>query len=66
LRIERLSVRIWNRRRSEEPEERLIELIRWEKPDKIELEMRWQPEGAPDYECWPAILREGAAGWNST
>lgn len=56
-------VRIWNWRRSEEPEERNIELIRWEKKGEIELEMRWQPEGSPDDECWPAVLREGKAGW---
>jgi hypothetical protein len=56
-------VREWMREAGDEPNPHHIEILRWEKPGEILLEMRTEEWLNHPQQRWPAVLKHGRNGW---
>ena len=56
-------VREWMREAGDEPNPHRIEILRWEKPGEILLEMRKEEWLNHPQQRWPAVIKRGRNGW---
>ncbi|MBV8536143.1 MAG: hypothetical protein JO128_11155 [Alphaproteobacteria bacterium] len=57
------AVRIWMREAGTEPSPHHIQIVQWQRPDEIVLQMQTEESLNHPVQRWPAILRHEPKGW---